>query len=289
VRAIAALPQSAYIGAKATRAQTMDLKDLKEMSEDSTAAPKRGLGRWLLRPVTGFRNNFLAGLVVVVPIAITIWLIWAFVGWIDSWVMPFVPGYYHPDALIQRWFGGQEWFIALFGEDVHVNVRGVGVVFFLLFTSFVGWLAKGFIGRRLMAWGERMVARVPIVRSLYNGVKQIAETIFAQQESKFDTACLVEYPRKGIWAIAFVSTSAKGEIDAKIPVDEQIVSVFLPTTPNPTSGFLLFVPRHSVIELDMTVEDAAKLVISAGLVYPNGKDAKQAAEALVEADTPAGA
>ncbi|HHC28959.1 MAG TPA: DUF502 domain-containing protein, partial [Rhodobacterales bacterium] len=124
------------------------------------------------------------------------------------------------------------------------------------------------------------------VRSLYNGVKQIAETIFAQQESKFDTACLVEYPRKGIWAIAFVSTTAKGEIDSAIPVEEPLISVFLPTTPNPTSGFLLFVPRHSVIELDMSVEDAAKLVISAGLVYPNGKEAKAALEAQSEA-TPA--
>ncbi len=233
----------------------------------------------LLRPVTAFRNNFLAGLVVVGPIAITLWMIWTFVGWIDSWVMPFVPGYYHPDALIGRWFGQSPWFIAIFGENVHVNVRGVGVVFFLIFTSLVGWTAKGFIGRSLMGWGERMVARVPIVRSLYNGVKQIAETIFAQQESKFDKACLVEYPRKGIWAIAFISTNAKGEIDSAIPADEPIMSVFLPTTPNPTSGFLLFVPRHSVIELDMSVEDAAKLVISAGLVYPNGKDARAAVEA----------
>jgi uncharacterized membrane protein len=263
----------------------MDLKDLKDMSEDADDAPKPRLTRWLLRPVTAFRNNFLAGLVVVGPIAITLWMIWTFVGWIDSWVMPFVPGYYHPDALIQRWFGESPWFIAVFGENVHVNVRGVGVVFFLLFTSLVGWIAKGFIGRSFVAWGERIVARVPIVRSLYNGVKQIAETIFAQQESKFDKACLVEYPRKGIWAIAFISTKAKGEIDTRIPVDEPIISVFLPTTPNPTSGFLLFVPRHSVIELDMTVEDAAKLVISAGLVYPSGKDAKAALEAAVLDDT----
>ena len=262
----------------------MDLKDLKDMVEDGDPAPQRRF-----RPFAGFRNNFLAGLVIVIPIAITIWLIWTFVGWIDSWVMPFVPGAYHPDALISRWFGDSEWFVRLFGEDFHVNVRGIGVVFFLIFTSLVGWVAKGVIGRSLMSWGERMVARVPIVRSLYNGVKQIAETIFAQQDSKFDKACLVEYPRKGIWAIAFISTTAKGEIDSSIEVDEPIISVFLPTTPNPTSGFLLFVPRHSVVELDMSVEDAAKLVISAGLVYPNGNDAKEAAESLAEADAPASA
>jgi len=156
-------------------------------------------------------------------------------------------------------------------------------VFFLVFTSVVGLVAKGVIGRGLLAWAEGLVDRMPVVRSLYSGVKQIAETIFAQQESKFDEACLIEYPRKGLWAIAFISTTARGEIDLKIPVDEELVSVFLPTTPNPTSGFLLFVPRHSVIELEMSIEDAAKLVISAGLVYPNGKDAKEAVEAEVAA------
>lgn len=228
------------------------------------------------RPLTGLRNNFLAGLVVVVPIAVTMWMIWTFVGWIDSWVLPFVPAAYQPDALIDRFFGDSSWFKLIFGEDVRVNVRGLGVVVFLLFTILVGWITKGLIGRSFLAWGEGLVDRMPVVRSLYNGIKQIAETVFSQStETKFDKACLVEYPRKGIWAIAFISTKAKGEIDAKIPVDEDIISVFLPTTPNPTSGFLLFVPRHSVIELDMTVEDAAKLVISAGLVYPNAKDPSQ--------------
>ncbi len=235
--------------------------------------------RWRL--FTGLRNNFLAGLVVVVPIAITMWLIWTFVGWIDSWVLPFVPAAYHPDALIDRFFGDSEWFRWVFGEDVRVNIRGLGVVVFLIFTVIVGWITKGLIGRSFLAWGERLVDRMPVVRSLYNGLKQIAETVFNQSaEAKFDKACLVEYPRKGIWAIAFISTKAKGEIDARIPVDEDIISVFLPTTPNPTSGFLLFVPRHSVIELDMSVEDCAKLVISAGLVYPNPKDPSQPIEVI---------
>ena len=236
--------------------------------EDQDQPHKR---RW--RPFTGLRNNFLAGLVVVVPVAITMWMIWTFVGWIDSWVLPFVPSSYHPDALIDRWFGDSEWFKWIFGENVHVNIRGVGVVLFLIFTVLVGWITKGLIGRSFLAWAESLVDRMPVVRSLYNGIKQIAETVFAtSNEAKFDKACLVEYPRKGIWAIAFISTKAKGEIAARVPVDEDIISVFLPTTPNPTSGFLLFAPRHSVIELDMSVEDAAKLVISAGLVYPNPKD-----------------
>lgn len=225
------------------------------------------------RLLARLRTNFLTGLVVVVPIAVTIWLIWTVVGWIDSWVLPFVPVSYHPDALINRYFGDSEWFQAIFGEgEVHVNIRGVGVVLFLIFTVMVGWITKGLIGRSFLAWTERMVDRMPIVRSLYNGLKQIAETVFAQSETKFDQACLVEYPRKGIWAIAFISTSAKGEIAIKTPPQEDMASIFLPTTPNPTSGFLLFVPRGDLIILDMSVEDAAKLVISAGLVYPNGKD-----------------
>ncbi|MEM9787133.1 MAG: DUF502 domain-containing protein, partial [Pseudomonadota bacterium] len=120
--------------------------------------------------------------------------------------------------------------------------------------------------------------RTPVVRSIYNAAKQIAETVFSQRDTSFDKACLVEYPRKGIWAIAFISTNAKGEIDAKLTDGEPIVTVFLPTTPNPTSGFLLFLPQRDVQPLDMTVEDAAKLVISAGLVYPNGTD--RDAEAL---------
>ncbi|MEJ2022150.1 MAG: DUF502 domain-containing protein [Maritimibacter sp.] len=245
----------------------MDLKELTDLSEDGAAHKSHRF-----RPFAGFRNNFLAGLVVVFPIAITLWLIWSFVGWIDSWVLPFVPGHYQPDFLLNRWFGESQWFTSIFGENVHVNIRGVGVVFFLLFTSLVGWIAKGFIGRSLISWGEGIVARMPVVRSLYNGVKQLAETVFAQQEAKFDKACLIEYPRKGSWALGFVSTKAKGEIDARIPVSEGIVSVFLPTTPNPTSGYLLFFPESDVTMLDMSIEDAAKLVISGGLVYPNPKD-----------------
>lgn len=225
--------------------------------EDMDEAPKRRF-----RLIGWLRNSFLTGLVVIVPIWLTIYLIWTVVGWIDGWVLPFVPSWYQPDAIVRRWFG----------PDFNVNVRGLGVVFFLTFTILIGWLAKGFLGRTFLRWAESYVERLPVVRSIYNGLKQIAETVFAQAETSFDRACLVEYPRKGIWAIAFVSTTAKGEINAKCPPDEQMISVFLPTTPNPTSGFLLFLPQSDIIELDMSVEDAAKLVISAGLVYPNSTD-----------------
>jgi uncharacterized membrane protein len=161
-------------------------------------------------------------------------------------------------------------------------VRGIGVVIFLFFTVFVGWLAKGIIGLSFIRFAESLVERTPVVRSIYSGIKQISETIFAQSERSFETACLIEYPRKGIWAIGFISTEAKGEIAAKTDSSGDMMSIFLPTTPNPTSGFLLFVPARDVIVLDMTVEDSAKLVISAGLVYPNGKALEDGAPPIAD-------
>jgi len=211
----------------------------------------------------GLRASFLTGLVVIAPIGLTIWLIWTVIGWVDGVVLPLLPNAYKPENILETLFGI---------EDTPINIRGVGVVVFLFFTILVGWMAKGLIGRSLLNWGEGLVDRMPVVRTVYTALKQIAETVFSQVETSFDKACLVQYPRPGIWAIAFISTAAKGEIRGNIPVDDEIMSVFLPTTPNPTSGFLLFVPKRDVIELSMSVEDAAKLVISAGLVYPNGKD-----------------
>ena len=216
--------------------------------------------------VSRLRAAFLTGLVVIAPVGLTIWLIWSVVGWIDGFVLPLVPTAYHPDRLIQDLLGLE--------RSVQINVRGLGVVIFLLFTIVVGWMAKGLIGRSLIRTAEILVERTPVVRTIYSGIKQISETIFAQSERSFETACLIEYPRRGIWALGFISTSAKAEIAAKTDPSGEMVSIFLPTTPNPTSGFLLFVPKKDVIELDMSVEDSAKLVISAGLVYPTDKDEK---------------
>ncbi|WP_397543137.1 DUF502 domain-containing protein [Roseovarius salis] len=201
-------------------------------------------------PFSGVRASFLTGIVVIAPVGLTIWLVWTLMGWVDSVVLPLVPARFRPE------------------EYIGINLRGVGVIIFLLFTIVVGWVAKGLIGKSLIRFGESLVDRMPVVRSIYSGVKQIAETVFAQSERSFEKACLIQYPRKGIWAIAFISTTAKGELVQKAETGSDMLSVFLPTTPNPTSGFLLFLPREDVIELDMSVEDAAKLVISAGLVYP---------------------
>ena len=212
----------------------------------------------------GLRNSFLTGVVVIAPVGLTVWLIWTVIGWIDGFVLPFVPEFYQPEQVVNRLLGNTDpdaegW--------ITVNVRGVGVIVFLVFTVIVGWIAKGLVGRSFIRWGENLVSRMPVVRSIYNGLKQIAETVFAQSESSFDKACLIQYPRKGIWAVGFISTTTKGEVLHRADAGPMI-SVFVPTTPNPTSGFLLFFPAEDVIELEMSVEDAAKLVISAGLVYP---------------------
>ncbi len=219
--------------------------------------PRRGF-------FAGLRSSFFAGIVVIAPIGVTIWLIWTLTGWIDSWVLPLIPNAYNPALLIRDWTG------------IEVNIRGIGVVTFLMFTILVGWVAKGLIGRSLILWAESLVLSIPVVRSLYSGLKQIVETVLSQGEQNFEKAALMEYPRKGVWAICFISSKARGEVQASTADD--VVAVFMPTTPNPTSGFLLFVPRRDLIVLDMSVEDAAKLIISAGLVYPDAEDAKKALE-----------
>ncbi len=195
------------------------------------------------------RGNFLTGLVIVAPVVLTIYLIWTVVNFIDAKVVPWVPSIYNPNTYIG------------------VDVPGFGVIIFIIFTAIVGALTKGLFGRQLVRFWENLISRTPVVRSVYKGLKQIVETILSQSGASFQQACLVQYPRPGIWAIAFISTDTKGEVFEHIPSDE-VVSVFLPTTPNPTSGFLLFVPKSDVVILDMSVEDAAKLIISAGLVVP---------------------
>ncbi|MBL6610410.1 MAG: DUF502 domain-containing protein [Rhodobacteraceae bacterium] len=219
----------------------------------------------LKRFISGFRNSFLTGVVVIAPVGLTVWLVWTVIGWIDGFVLPFVPSQYQPEEILK----------AILGEDVRVNIRGLGVVFFLVFTTFIGWIAKGLLGRTFIRSAENLVNRMPVVRSVYSGVKQIAETVFAQADRSFEKACLIEYPRRGIWAIGFISTTAKGEVSKRAGSGQKMQSIFVPTTPNPTSGFLLFFPAEDVIELDMSVEDAAKLVISAGLVYPEDLPVKE--------------
>jgi uncharacterized membrane protein len=206
----------------------------------------------------GLRSSFLTGLVVVLPIGLTIYLIWAVIGWLDGWILPLIPQSYHP----------QEMLTYMFGPGYSVPVRGIGVIVFLVFTTFMGWIAKGLIGRTILSRLDRVVNRMPVVRSLYGALKQVAETVFNKTESSFEKTCLVEFPRPGVWIIGLISARPKGDIAAKLGPEK--IAVFVGLTPF-TSGFVIFVDKKDVIELDLTVEDAAKLVASGGLVYPGPK------------------
>lgn len=223
-------------------------------------------------PMSRLRNYFFTGVIVVAPVTITGYLIWTFVTWVDRIVKPLIPPTYNPDNYLP------------------FAVPGFGVVAAVLLITTVGFLAANLVGRSVVAFGERLLDRMPLVRSLYRGLKQIFETVLNERANNFQAVCLVQYPRPGLWAIAFQSTSTRGEVADRLLREQgqdDVVSVFLPTTPNPTSGFLLFVPRRDVITLDMTVEDGAKLVISAGLVVPDHQ--KKLAALAAEADAKAAA
>lgn len=194
------------------------------------------------------RNYFLTGLVVFAPISITVYIIISVVDAVDDLVRALLPAVYKPEISF------------LF------SVPGIGVLIAFLFLTALGALAANVLGRAMIRLGEKIVARMPVIRGIYTTLKQILETVMSQSSSSFREVVLIEYPRKGLWAIAFVSSDARGEIQEK--TQEESLNVFLPTTPNPTSGFLLFVPKKDCIFLEMSVEQAVKYVISAGLVSP---------------------
>ncbi|WP_112309556.1 DUF502 domain-containing protein [Pseudogemmobacter bohemicus] len=218
--------------------------------------PKRGF-------FASLRASFLTGLVVVLPIGLTLYLVWAVIGWIDGWILPLIPAYWQPDAVLLRYLG----------PEYEFPVRGVGVLVFLVFTILVGWIAKGLIGRSLIRKAENMVDRMPVVRSIYGAIKQVAETFFNKKETSFDKACLVEFPRPGSWALGFISTRPKGEILERLDqLGGEMSAVFVGLTPF-TSGMLIFVPTRDLVILEETgVDDAAKLIVSGGLVYPTPKE-----------------
>jgi uncharacterized membrane protein len=225
----------------------------------SEPTPRRSL-------FAAFRASFLTGLVVVLPVGLTIYVVWGVIGWIDGWILPLIPAFWQPEAVMHR----------IFGPEANFPVRGVGVLVFLVFTAAIGWVARGLMGRSVMRLTETMVDRVPLVRSVYSGVKQITETFFAKSEKTFERTCLVEFPREGYWAVGMVSATIKGEIADKLPRNTGMVSVYIGLTPM-TSGFLVFVPERDVIVLDMKTDEVIKLIVSAGLVYPQTREQMQTA------------
>jgi uncharacterized membrane protein len=195
------------------------------------------------------RAYFLTGVIVTAPFSITIYLVWQFFSFLDSRVEGLLPARYNPETYLP--FG----------------LPGVGLVVMVAFLTLVGMLTAGLAGRTLVRLGERLLSRMPVIRSVYSTLKQIFETVLAQSSRSFREVVLVEYPRRGLGTIGFVTGPTRGEIQARS--DEELINVFVPTTPNPTSGFLLFVPRKELIHLDMSVEDGIKMVISGGIVGPS--------------------
>ena len=207
------------------------------------------------------RGYFLAGLIVVVPIAITIWLAWWFISLFDRWVKPLIPDVYNPDNYLP------------------FTLPGVGLVFTVVIITFIGALTANLLGRSILAWWERILDRMPVLRSIYRGTKQIVQTAFSQGTRNFKSVGLIEYPRPGVHVVAFIARELdSGELG--LPPGSPMYACFMPTTPNPTSGFLFFVHQDQVRLLDISVEDAAKLVISAGLVVP-GQLPEESDEVLI--------
>ncbi|MDM7931006.1 DUF502 domain-containing protein [Tabrizicola sp.] len=212
--------------------------------------------------LASLRGSFLTGLVVVLPIGLTAYFVWTLIGWIDAWILPLIPAAYQPDALVAHYIG----------PDANFPVRGLGVLVFLVFTVFIGWMAKGLFGRSIIRWSEDKVDRMPIIRSLYGAIKQVAETFFNKKEQSFDQVCLLEFPREGSFALGFLSTRPKGELAQRLAaLGPDFSAVFVGLTPF-TSGMLLFVPTKDLVILDMKIDDAAKLIVSGGLVYPLPKE-----------------
>ena len=205
--------------------------NLKLSDQQEAKAPKR-------QPFsTRLRNYFFTGLVICAPLAITAYLTWTLIEWVDGWVKPYLPDVYNPDRYLP------------------FSVPGFGLLIALVMITIIGFLTANLIGRSIISYGEYLLSRMPVVRNIYSALKQIFETVFREGSDSFQSVVLVEYPRRGIWALAFVATDTLGEVQAKLDAPAgKTVSVFLPTTPNPTSGFLLFVPASDVITMELSVE-----------------------------------
>ena len=217
------------------------------------------------------RNYFLTGLVIVGPVTITIYIVWWFINIVDAWVKPILPREYNPETYLP------------------FEIPGIGLLIAMAGLTLIGALAANLLGRTFISFGELMLERMPIVRNVYRALKQLFESVLsaANTAESFQKVGLIEFPSKGIWALVFVTAETGGEIKAMQPSENDLVTVFVPTAIVPPTGFISFVPRKDVIFLDMTAEDAAKVILSAGLVVPDyQKQLKELAEQAQEATKP---
>jgi uncharacterized membrane protein len=227
-------------------------------AEPSEAPPEPAkAGRLQHGIVSRLRNYFLTGLILVAPAYITISLTWWFINWVDDLVRPFIPIAYRPETYLP------------------VTIPGTGLVIALVTLTLFGFLTANFVGRKLVEIGENILTRMPVVRPIYNSLKQIFQTLFGKGGSSFRRVGLVEFPSPGMWSLVFLSNPASPEIAGRLP-DTEHIAAFMPCTPNPTTGFFFYVARRDIIDLDITVEAAMTLLMSAGMVQPGDQQRKLA-------------
>lgn len=197
--------------------------------------------------MSALRKWLIAGLLVIVPLVITLGVLNWIIGTLDQ-TLAILPEAWQPDRLLG------------------VHIPGFGVILTLLILLLVGGITSNFIGRKLVGWGDALVRRIPVVRSIYSSVKQVSDTVFSDSGNAFRTAVLVQWPREGVWTVAFVTGQPSGEVAALLR--DEYVSVFVPTTPNPTGGYFVLVRKSECIELEMSVDAALKYIVSMGVVAP---------------------
>ena len=216
----------------------------------------------------GLRTYLVTGLLVWVPLGITVFLISFMVDFVDSALL-FLPEQYRPDNLIG------------------FRIPGIGLLLVLIILLLTGLLATNFFGRKLVKLWERALNRIPLVRSIYSASKSFAEVVLTDSTESFKEVLLIEYPRKGLYSLCFQTSTDLGEVQSR--TGEEVICVFVPTTPNPTSGVMIIVPRKDVVRLNMEIEEAVKMVVSLGVVVPEwpGEGMQEVAERLSESNRPA--
>lgn len=208
----------------------------------------------LARFLSKIKTYLFTGILVTAPVGMTFYIAYKLIIYIDKWSNAIVPPRFR------------------FSEFLNVDIPGLGVVVIVSALIFIGMFTTGYVGRFFVRLGEKILSKMPFISSVYNLLKQVFETFFSGKKQSFNQVVLLEYPRKGIWILGFVSSKTDGEVSKHI--DGKVLNVFIPTTPNPTSGFLIFVPEKDVIKLKMSVEDGLKFVISCGIVMPEKEVAK---------------
>ena len=240
---------------------SLPMKNVKPAS--LTVAPAAG-GPSGLSARARLRNYFLTGLIVAGPLAITIYITWWFINLVDGWMRPLVPAAYRPETYLP------------------FSIPGFGLVLAFIGLTLLGFLTANLVGKSLLKFGEVMLDRMPVVRGLYKGVKQIFETVFKQDGQSFRQVGLIEWPGEGLWSLCFITEPAQGALAEALPPSDH-VCVFVPCTPNPTTGYLVVMERSRVKEVELSTDDAFKLLMSMGIIQPENRTPLPGVVSLAEA------